>query len=167
MAPRRFDPMTVLVPLAPESFAAFAEDANIGYARDNVVAGRWSSEEASARARAELEQLLPQGLATPDHYIYEIREESTDAAVGFLWFALAGTGEARSAYVYNILVKPPFRRRGHATAALSWLEQFADARGVTGIRLNVFAHNPNAQALYRTLGYEVTAMTMRKSLQRR
>ncbi|MFO1315615.1 MAG: GNAT family N-acetyltransferase [Burkholderiales bacterium] len=157
--------MTVLVPLPPEGFAAFVEDANAGYARDNVVAGRWTSDEAPVRARAEFEQLLPQGLATPGHHVYEIRDEASDDAVGHLWFTLEGAGEARSAYVYSILVKSPFRRRGHATAALSWLEQFAAARGATGIRLNVFAHNPNAQALYRALGYAVTAMTMRKSLQ--
>lgn len=156
--------MTILAPLRPEKFLSFAEAANAGYAHDNVAAGRWTSNEAAARAQAEFLQLLPQGLDTPGHHVYEIREESSADAAGFLWFAVMGTGDARFAYVYNIGVAPPFRRRGHARAALAWLEQFARAEGLTGVRLNVFAHNSAAESLYRSVGFERMSMTMHKTL---
>jgi ribosomal protein S18 acetylase RimI-like enzyme len=154
--------LTTLVPIRPEQFSAFAEAANSGYAQDNVVSGRWPSAEASTLAKAEFEQLLPQGPATPNHYVYEIQDETAGETVGFLWFAVVGAGDARSAFIYNVTVKQSFRRRGHAKAALAWLEQFANAQGLASIRLNVFAHNPQAQALYRALGYKTTSMNMRK-----
>jgi len=150
--------------MRPENFLSFAETANAGYAQDNVAVGRWSSEEALARAEAEFLQLLPQGLATPDHHVYEIQDESTAETVGFLWFAVVGKGDARFAYVYNIGVERPFRRRGHARAALLWLEQFARVQGVGGVRLNVFAHNSAAQGLYRALGFETMSMMMNKQV---
>ena len=154
--------MTTLIPIRAEHFSAFAELANAGYAQDNVLSGRWPSAEAPALARAEFEQLLPQGPATPNHCVYEIQDMSTGETVGYLWFAVVGASDARSAFIYNITVKQSFRRRGHAKAALLWLERFAKAQGLASIRLNVFAHNPDAQALYCVLGYETTSMNMRK-----
>ena len=156
--------MTTLVPIRHEHFSAFADTANAGYAQDNVVSGRWPAAEALSLAQAEFKQLLPQGPATPNHYVYEIQDEATGETAGFLWFAVVGAGDARSAFIYNITVKQSFRRRGHAKAALLWLEQFANAQGLASVRLNVFAQNPNAQGLYRALGYEATSMNMRKAL---
>ena len=155
--------MTVLAPMPPEDFAAFTDVANANYAQDNVLAGRWTQDEALARARAEFAQLLPQGLATPGHLVYAIRDDNGDS-VGFLWVAVLGEDDARSAYVYNVGVYEAHRRKGHARAALAELARIAAALGARSIRLNVFAHNPGAIALYRSLGFEVSAMTMRKPL---
>ena len=79
-------------------------------------------------------------------------------------FAVVGKGEVHFAYIYNIGVAQSFRRRGHAKAALLWLEQFVRAQGIADVRLNVFAHNSSAQVLYRSLGFECTSMMMRKAL---
>ena len=156
--------MTTLTPMLPEAFTSFAEAANASYAQDNVSGGRWPPDEALDLAKAEMAQLLPQGLATPNHFIYEIRDESGLTGVGGLWYAVVGTGTARSAYVYNIWILPAFRRLGHARQAFAALEQIARAQGLQCIRLNVFAHNPAAFALYRSLGFEVMAMSMRRIL---
>jgi ribosomal protein S18 acetylase RimI-like enzyme len=150
--------------MRPENFPSFVETANTGYAQENVAVGRWTSDEAPARAQAEFLHLLPQGLATPDHHIYEIQEDSTGEMAGFLWFAVVGKGDTSFAYVYNICVAQSFRRRGHARAALLWLEQFARAQGISGVRLNVFAHNAGAQVLYHSLGFKSMSMMMHKAL---
>lgn len=156
--------MTRLTPMRTEKFLSFAEMANAGYAQDNVAVGRWTREEALPRAQAEFLQLLPQGLATPDHHVYEIQDELTAEMVGFLWFAVVGKGDAKFAYIYNICVEPPFRRRGHAKAALLWLEQFVRTQGIGGVRLNVFASNSAAQTLYHSLGFETMSLMMKKQL---
>ncbi len=39
--------------------------------------------------------------------------------------------------------------------------------GLSGIALHVFAHNAEAQALYRSLGYNVASMNMLKPLDAR
>ena len=129
-APLESGQITILIPIRPENFSSFAEAANIGYAQDNVTSGRWPAAEALSLAQAKCDQLLPKGPATPNHHIYEIQDESTDETVGFLWFAVVGAGDARSTYIYNVSLKQSFRRRGHAKAALMWLEQYANAHGL-------------------------------------
>jgi len=54
--------MAELVAMSREAFAAFAAEANEGYAQDHVLAGNWSAGEALAKAKAQFDQLLPQGL---------------------------------------------------------------------------------------------------------
>jgi ribosomal protein S18 acetylase RimI-like enzyme len=85
-------------------------------------------------------------------------------AVGHLWFAAVGTGGARGGFVYDIHVKPEFRRRGHA--ALERLEAIAVEMELASIALRVFASNTGAQALYRAAGWDIASIDMRKPLQR-
>jgi ribosomal protein S18 acetylase RimI-like enzyme len=109
--------------------------------------------------------LLPQGLETPDHFLFEVMADGAGPVVGFAWLTIERRLGAISAYIYNIEIKSEHRRHGHATQALQALESIAAAKGATSIGLNVFAHNTGAQALYRQLGYQPTNMNMRKPLQ--
>jgi len=56
--------------------------------------------------------------------------------------------------------------RALATAAFAALEGEARARGLAGIGLHVFGHNPGARALYEKLGYETTNLHMFKKVPR-
>jgi ribosomal protein S18 acetylase RimI-like enzyme len=152
------------MPMRAGSYAAYVADVIAGYAQDNVSAGRWPETGALERSRADIESLLPQGLATPGMFIYEIIDDEGGPAVGFIWLALEHKHGFVSAYVYDLEIKPEFRRRGHAMRALQALEPIAAAAGATGIGLNVFSHNADAQALYQRLGYVPTNFNMRKSL---
>lgn len=158
--------MTQLVSMRPGAFAAFAEEAIVDYARDNAQAGRWSEQEAPARARAEFQRLLPLGLDTPNHFFYEILGAAGGEPVGSLWFALDTTDQGKAGYLYSIRVAPAFRGRGHAKEALDLMEGLALDMGLTGMSLHVFGHNTNAQALYRASGYWTTGVVMRKPLRR-
>ena len=155
--------MPVLVPMSRQAFAAFAAEATEAYAQDHVLAGNWSADEALAKATAQFDQLLPRGFDTPGHYFYDVHD-SSGIAVGNVWFAAVGVGEVRSGYVYNIRIHPDHQRKGHGKAALLALESIAAEMHLPAIRLNVFGHNPRAEALYRSLGYEVTSSSMRKAL---
>jgi len=156
--------MTCLTPLRNDEYTDFFETAVAGYAQDNVEAGRWKAAEAPALARAESERLLPQGLATPDHFIHAIRARPDDEAVGYLWYATLARGSSTVAYVYQLLVKPAQRRRGHARAALLEAERLALAQGHDSVALHVFAPNQAALALYLALGYEHTSHNMAKPI---
>ena len=153
----------VLVAMSREAFAAFTAEANEAYAQDHVLAGNWPAGEALAKAKAQLEQLLPQGFDTPDHWFYEVHDPS-GTSVGGVWFGIVGVGEARAGYVYNIRIRPDQRRKGYGRAALLALEALAARLELPALRLNVFGHNPGAETLYRSLGYKVTSATMRKAL---
>jgi len=153
----------VLLPLTREAFSAFAAEANEAYAQDHVLAGIWATDEALTKATAHFNQLLPQGIDTSDHFFYEVHD-LLNTTVGYVWFAVVGVGQAKAGYVYNIRIHPDQQRKGHGTAALLALESIAAGMQLPAIRLNVFGHNPSAQALYRSLGYEVTSSSMRKPL---
>ena len=156
--------MTILVAMSPEAFSSFVEEAVAGYAADNVAAGRWPEASAAGRARAEFDRLLPLGLATPGHRLCEVRDEDVGATVGSVWFATVGGDDERSGYLYNLRIKPEFRGRGYAKAALERIEQLALADGLSGISLHVFGFNTGAQALYRSMGYGITGINMAKRL---
>ena len=156
--------MTVLVPMSAEVFKGYVENAVTGYARDNVESGRWPAEGALARSQADFDSSLPQGLATPDNYLFEIRTAEHGLLAGYIWFAVVEKNGLWSAFVYDVEIKEEFRRQGHAAAAFAALEPVVRKLGLTSIGLHVFNHNPGAQALYRKLGYEVTSVNMRKEL---
>jgi ribosomal protein S18 acetylase RimI-like enzyme len=158
--------MTVLSPMTPAGFAAYLQSSIVGYAEENVAAGRWPTEGALARSRHEIETLLPQGLATPDNHLFDIREGPGDdsAVVGFLWFGIEAPRGLRSAFVYDVGIDAAWQRRGHATRAFLALEGLVLALGVHRIGLHVFGHNTGAQALYASLGYGVTGLNMLKQL---
>ena len=104
-------------------------------------------------------------MATPDHFFYEVHDASGQA-VGSVWFAVVGVAEARSGYLFNIRIHANERRKGHGRAVLLALESLAAEMQLPALRLNVFGHNPGAEALYRSLGYRITTTSMRKTLRR-
>ena len=156
--------MTILEPMPPEQFEEFTNVASASHAADSVATGRWLEHEAESLARAELARLLPQQAATPDHHFYEIKPSPAGPRLGFVWVGTMPRGSIRVAFVFQLFVYPEHRRQGHGRAALVQVEKLAEARGLTGIALNVFGSNSAAQALYRSLGYSVTSLSMHKPL---
>ncbi|MBX3607759.1 MAG: GNAT family N-acetyltransferase [Piscinibacter sp.] len=158
--------MTTLVPMDRAAFEAFASEAIEDHAEDSVLAGRWLPEESRARARKEFERLLPDGMQTPGHEFFTIRETADGEVLGQIWFGQSVTGGERVGFLYNIRLDPRFRGQGHAARALQLLDRHALAHEVTVMRLHVFAFNTRAQALYRAAGYGFTGMNMLKRLHR-
>lgn len=156
--------MVALQPLSEVEYPDFFELAVSGYARDNAAGGRWLEAEAPALARKETESLLPNGVATPGHYLFSVRTDGEAAAVGYLWFASMLRGTNKMAYVYQVIVKPEYRRRGYGRAALAAAERKAVADGHAGMALHVFAHNDGARALYESVGYRVSGLNLFKVL---
>ena len=156
--------MTALVPMREASFAAFMQEAIAGYAEDNVACRRWLGTGALERSRVEFETLLPQGLATPDNYLFDVVADEGGPKVGFIWFAVQERNGIRGVYVYNVRIIEKYRRQGHAKRAFLALEPLAKSLGLSRIGLHVFGHNPGAQALYAELGYTVTGINMLKHL---
>lgn len=136
------------------------------YARDKVASGEWEEGDAMPKARQMFEDMLPQGLETPDNYLYEIVDEWDDVTVGMLWISVEERGGDRIAYVCDIYVKPAYQRKGHALRAFRQLEEKVGRLGVSGIGLNVFGNNVQAHRLYERLGYEPLNIYMWKPLPR-
>lgn len=156
--------VTILVPMSVAFFPAFLEKAVAGYAEQNVASGRWPAGAALELSRAEHKRLLPEGIASKDNHIFQIHDPATDAVVGSLWLGVQNRTGIPLAYVFNVEVAPEHRHQGHATRAFKALESVVRDLGLSAIGLHVFAYNSGAQALYASLGYEVTGLNMRKTL---
>jgi ribosomal protein S18 acetylase RimI-like enzyme len=152
--------MVRLEPMARAEFDPFLEHLLRSYAADHVRGGRWSADEAPEKARAEVGHLLPEGLATPNHYFFTIVADPGAEKVGVVWLAI----EPRGAFVYDLEVHPEHRRRGYAEAAMRAAEVVAREKGSARIALHVFAENAAARRLYTKLGYSETNVVMAKPI---
>jgi ribosomal protein S18 acetylase RimI-like enzyme len=153
--------MPVLRPMAQAEYAEWLKATIPAYAADKVASGQWSEDESLNRSTKEHEELLPQGLTTPDNFLYTI-EDSDGTPVGVLWFAVKSRFNSRVAYVYDVEIQPHQRRKGHAYQAFCALEQEVRRLGLSGIALHVFGHNTDAQALYTKLGFRPTNINLFK-----
>ena len=144
-------------------YACFREAAIPGYAADKVASGQWSAEQSLELSRQAFEELLPEGLRTPNNYLYSVRDDQGQA-VGTVWIAAKEQAGRRIAYIYDIEIRPEHRLRGHASRALAAAEDEARSLGLCGIGLHVFGHNIGARALYEKLGYQPTNINMFKPL---
>ena len=153
-----------LVKLDDAAYHDYRRDLVRDYAADKVRAGAWSQVEAEGRAARDVDALLPEGPATQGHFLYSVRDDSTNAEVGIVWFALRDSGVGRSIWIYDIIIHENFRRKGYASRTLELVEDRAKELGAKSVELHVFGHNHGARALYEKMGYNETSITMAKPI---
>jgi RimJ/RimL family protein N-acetyltransferase len=153
-----------LVEMDEGSYHEYRETLVREYAADKVRAGVWSKEEAEGAAAKDVDGLLPEGPATPNHHLYSVRDETLPAEVGVLWISPRDSGVGRSVWIYDIIVHERFRRRGYATHILQLAEDKARELGAITVELHVFGHNRGARTLYEKIGFTATSIIMSKPI---
>ncbi|MFF7186709.1 GNAT family N-acetyltransferase [Streptomyces sp. NPDC008222] len=144
-------------PMTEAEFGAWRAQESEHYART------WSERgvpgaEAYAKARRDLEQLLPQGMRTENMTFSVLEHEGT--RVGVLWLAV----RQDKAFVYDVEADEAHRGHGHGRALMLLAEAQALTAGRRVLGLNVFAGNTPAESLYASLGYETTQYALYKPL---
>ena len=156
--------MVQLIPMNKADYERFLDWAVSDYAQEKVRAGTWKPEDARQLAEGAFESLLPEGLSSPNQYLYVLVDETLDRHLGFLWYGLRdGEGEPFAA-LYEVVIFEAYRRQGYGSGSLRALEEQVKKSGVSKIVLHVFGHNEPARALYRKLGYVERNVTMAKEL---
>src|SRR5512136_2060104 len=112
--------MVRLISMSATDFQAYLEDDIERYAQEHVRAGNWHPSEALQKSREEHQRLLPDGLATKNHYFFLIEDEQRGAKVGIIWFAVYD--ERSPAFIYDFLIDEEYRRQGYGTQTLVALE---------------------------------------------
>ena len=133
------------------------------YERSRLAAGE-SAEVAAAKARESREQSFPGGQPAPGHLVHDVVVPGvggTPVVVGHLWIAPSAPGSA-DWWVFDVEIAEEHRGEGYGRAAMQLAETAAAAHGARTLGLNVFGYNAVARRLYESLGYETTAVQMRK-----
>ncbi|MFF0018726.1 GNAT family N-acetyltransferase [Streptomyces sp. NPDC005374] len=122
---------------------------------------------ARERTRQGTAQFLPDGLDTAGHHLV-VAENGSGEIVGTAWIGpdpRQAAGTTNSAWLYDINVYVPFRRRGYGSAILNAAEELVAREGKTSLNLNVMGSNETAIAMYQRNGYDVSSMYLSKSVQ--
>jgi ribosomal protein S18 acetylase RimI-like enzyme len=143
-------------------YGDWRDSARAGYARSFVDSGILAEEKAYERADKDFAELLPDGVASDNQYLWTAWDG--DTPVGMLWVTILRDVGAPRAYIYDIEVRSEQRRRGYGRAILDRLAEWSRERGIDSIGLNVFGHNKGAVAMYEEAGFEVVAMQMKLPL---
>jgi ribosomal protein S18 acetylase RimI-like enzyme len=149
-----------LDPMTEAEFGPFAEDSIQGYAQQKITSGEWTAEEAVELSRADHERLLPDGLKTPNQHLFTVHDAGSGEAVATLWLALRTKGGRIEGYVYDIEVREERRGDGYGRATMLAAIEKARELGAETVGLHVFGHNAPARALYQSLGFVETNVSM-------
>lgn len=149
--------------MTDQQYLRYRRRAEAEYAQNIADSGSMPLPEAQEKAREDYERLLPDGLATEGHRLWTVYDG--DDEVGMLWLHLEQKSDGLHAFGYDFEVREDLRRKGYGRAIMQAAEQVCRELGVVSVGLSVFGFNLGARALYEQMGYEVTAIKMRKRLQ--
>src|ERR1700722_3164663 len=131
------------------------------YAALIAASGVLPAQAAREKAERDTTRYFGNGMATPGQLVFRVM--AGEVGVGWLWLGVPGPDpDPLMAWVFEIEIEAAFRGHGYGRAAMRLAEEQARARGMTSLGLNVHGQNMVARSLYESLGYEVTAMQMRK-----
>lgn len=153
--------MPTLRPLTEEELASWMEAQSADYITERVGAGD-TEEEAQRVATEQYASVFSDGRPVPGHLFSRVMDG--DDAVGWLWIGPRSLARPEAFWVWNVVIDEAYRGRGFGRTAMHLAEEQAREQGAREIGLNVFGHNKIARSLYEKLGYEVSAMQMRKPL---
>jgi GNAT superfamily N-acetyltransferase len=148
-------------PLTDDEVTAFLGAAVDRYAAERSASGE-PADTALRIAREQTDQLFPGGRPGPGQVL--LRVLAGDTAVGMVWIGPHPAGRPEAWWVWYVEVDEAHRGHGYGRGAMEVAESEAKAHGATELGLNVFGGNTVARSLYESMGYQPTAINMRKEL---
>jgi GNAT superfamily N-acetyltransferase len=156
-------PVVTLAPMTTVQYQAWRTRSVREYAEGHVEAGNWPAAGSVDRAAEAFRALLPDGLDTPGHHLWSIREAG-GRQVGVLWVGPRQPSLPGALFIWDIAIEPGHRGQGLGRGALDALDAWARTEGYERIGLHVFGSNETARRLYRRAGYIETDVLMEKRL---
>lgn len=155
--------MSVNLKLMQEhEFKNFYEISLKEYADEQVKNGIWDKDEADSKGRAYFEKLLPKGLNTEGHKIFNVH--SDNEKVGILWLHIFEKDNTLKSFIYDIKIEEIHRGKGLGKETMQALDKYCKSHKIESIKLHVFGHNKIAYSLYEKMGFETTNYYMEKKL---
>jgi ribosomal protein S18 acetylase RimI-like enzyme len=130
------------------------------YIEARITAGD-HPDDAHRIAQEQTDTLFPGGTPGPGQRLYRVLDDD-GTSVGSLWIGPRTPTRPEAYWVWDVLIDEAHRGRGLGRAAMALAEEAARAEGATELGLNVHGHNAVARSLYESMGYQTTALQMRK-----
>ena len=136
-------------PFTRHEFSQYEEWSIGSYADALIRSGTETKADALAVSAEEFEELLPEGIDTPDNFFYYAENEYGDN-VGFVWLTYV---EADDVFLGDFGVSPDFRDQGYGGAILRALEKMLAAKDVRRLSVHVFDCDKAMLRLYADCGF--------------
>lgn len=153
-----------LRPMTPEEHRDWLPWAIEDYAREDVEHELLDPERARANMSAFLESAIPRGPRTAGHRMSIVEDAATGERVGFTWWAERELDAGPAAWIYDVHIDEPHRRKGFGRGLMEAVEAQVREAGLTRIELHVWVDNDPATSLYRSTGFVPAGMGMYKQL---
>lgn len=141
-----------LTKLTADIFDIYKEWSVKTYAEHLKKSGEVKKGTEYAEAKAEFEDVYPEGADSKNTWLYIAKNENGDS-VGVFGYQKSPYG-ADTAFVTEVVTKEEFRGKGYAKSALAALQADAKQKGFPKMALNVFKHSP-AYIMYVKSGFRV------------
>lgn len=151
----------MLKEMSEKEFTTYFEDKVERYSEvlsENV--NEVSNEESFSKARKQLNNLLPKGIETSNHHLFNIYGDQQ--LIGFIWLKIEE--EKKSAFLYEIYIFEKYRGKGFGRETMKYVEDFLLQKEIYYFKLHVFGSNTGARKLYEELGFEIAGINMLKPL---
>ena len=149
--------MIALRPLREDEYPAWAEAHRAEYEHGLVEFAGMARDAARTKVENDLTAVLPEGLATPNVWIWAVEADGRRVGTVFLG------GRGSDLWLYDITIDAAERGKGHGRGAMLALEEEVRSLGRDSVTLNVWGGNEVARGLYRSLGYVEESVHMRKA----
>ncbi|MGW5479529.1 GNAT family N-acetyltransferase [Streptomyces sp. NPDC004008] len=138
-------------PMTEAEYPGWLAAEKTAYVADIVRSGALSREEAVRKSDRDFTDLIPEGLATPDHTFLVLEAAGEKIGTGWLKHGfLPGV-----TYGYSLHVREQYRGKGYGRAAMAVGEQATLAGGDSALMFTVWGGNEVAMNLYTSTGYQV------------
>lgn len=151
-----------LKPITEEAFKAYMKVALLEYAAEKKKGENLTDEQALKVASDSFHQLLPNGISSPDQFLFSIVDDHSNI-LGTVWLGQKKLPRPH-VWIYDIVLNPDARGRGYGRKTMALIEAEVLKLGVKSIGLHVFGHNTVAQSLYEKAGFRTTNRIMVKDL---
>ena len=91
--------MVELASMAEDDFPTYLKNSIELYAGEKTRSGDWSEMESRSLSERTFNSLLPDGMATKDHYFFSIVDENSGLKVGVIWVGIGDASPAKGAWV--------------------------------------------------------------------
>ncbi len=153
--------MITLSKMTSSQFSTYLNSAVADYAKDKIEAGTWLKKEALSLAEKTFNSLLPEGIHTPNHYLFTISLDKK--IIGFIWLNFVPENQL-NAFIYDFIVFDDYQGFGYGQETMREIEIIAKKLGAKQLSLHVFGHNQRALHVYEKVGFHITDYSLSKNI---